>query len=394
MIKRKLLDKIRPFFDAKEAIVITGMRRTGKTSLLTLIYEQIPSSNKIFLDLENPLHQSYFTQNNFDQIKSNLEFLGLRFDGQSYLFLDEIQLVPNLPQMIKYLIDHTQIKCFLTGSASFYVKHLFTESLVGRKYIFELFPLDFEEFLLFKQKKLTLPKDPKEISQEMFSNLSPLYDEYLYFGGFPDVVLKENIPEKKKALEDIFSSYFQLEVIRIGGYRKNTVIRDLMLLLMERIGSKIDVSKLASEIGISRITLNEYLSFLEGTYFISLVRPFSRNRDTEIRKMPKVYLCDSGLAYHHARITEGSLLENNVYQNLKTLGEVNYYQKKSGVEIDFIFDKRMALEIKTKANLTDIRKLEKYASEIKLRESRIISRTYLPDLIPSGKIIFPFCMPA
>lgn len=389
LLERKLFRQIQPYIRSKEALIILGMRRTGKTSLLRFIHERIPSTNKCVLDLENPLNQKYFEEANYEKIRSSLEFLGLDFSKQAYLFLDEIQLVGDLPQVIKYLVDHYNIKCFLTGSASFYLKNLFTESLVGRKYIFELFPLDFEEFLLFKRSNLKLPDRSSEITRSLFDTLMPLYDDYIHWGGFPEVVLKKSLKEKGKSLEEIFTSYFQLEVLRLGDFRKNEVIRDLILLLMERVGSKLDINKMASELGISRITLKEYISFLEGTYFIKLVSPFSRNRDTEIRKMPKVYLCDSGLANHFSRISEGSLFENNVLQNLKIRGEIHYYQKKSGAGIDFILDRETGIEVKIKPSRHDALKLKGICKEIGLKRFKVISKTYLPEL-DRKHMEFPF----
>lgn len=380
LIERKLFRQIRPYLDSKEAVIVTGMRRTGKTSLLRFIYERISSVNKIFLDLENPINQKYFQATNYETIKSSLEFLGLDFNKKAYLFLDEIQLVKQLPQVVKYLADHYNLKCLLTGSASFYLKNLFTQSLAGRKYLFELFPLDFEEFLVFKKGGIRLPEDPQRITRPIFEAVSPLYDEYLYFGGFPEVALKESIEEKKKSLEDIFTSYFQLEILRLADFRKNEAIRDLILLLAQRTGSRLDIQKLSSELGVSRVTLREYLGFLEGTYFIKTVRPFTKNRDLEIRKMPKVYLCDSGLLNQLARVSEGSLFENNVFQNLKMRGELNYYQRKSGVELDFILNKRIAIEVKLTPAQQDIKRLARLSRELGLKEYKLISKNYCPAL--------------
>lgn len=379
IIERKIFQEIQQYLNSKEAIIITGMRRTGKTSLLNFIYNKIPSSNKIFLDLENPINQGYFKEINYEKIKTTLKFLGLDFNQRSYLFLDEIQLLKNLPKIIKYLIDHYNIKCFLTGSCSFYLKNLFAESLVGRKIIFELFPFDFEEFLILKKSKLKLP-DKNKLTKPIFDTISPLYDEYCYFGGFPEVILKDNFSKKKKALEDIFTSYFQLEILRLKDFRKNEIIKDLILLLMERVGSKLDIKKLSSELEISRITLKEYLDFLEGTYFIKTIKPFSRHKDIEIRKMPKVYLCDSGLLNQFAKIDQGRLFENNVLQNLRIRGEVNYYQKKSGVEIDFILNKKIAIEVKTTAREFDLKKLRKTSKEIGIKKYKIISKNFVSNL--------------
>ena len=202
------------------------------------------------------------------------------------------------------------------------------------------------------------------------------YHEYLLYGGFPGVVLKDPVEEKKMMLQDIFSSYFQLEVKQLGDFRKTTVIRDLMLLLMERVGSRLDIQKLSKEIGVSRETVYNYLAFLENTYFITLIRPFSRSRDSEIRSMPKVYVCDTGLVNQFARIGEGALFENAVFSALRANGEVNYYQKKSGVEIDFILNKRHAYEVKLKPYDQDLMRLSRLAEELKLQDYTIVSRKY------------------
>lgn len=386
IIQRKLQAQIQPYLKKPEILVITGMRRTGKTTLLRLFYDQITSPNKLFLDLENPLHQKYFEGGDFENVRFNLELLGLGFKEQAYLFLDEIQSVKNLPQVIKYLYDHYHVKAILTGSSSFYLKNLFSESLVGRKYLFELYPLSFEEFLLFKGQHLHLPTKKELISPPIFETFSRFYEEYLQFGGFPGVVLKDTIEEKKMALEDIFSSYFQLEVMQLSDFRKTKVIRDLMLLLLERVGSKLDIQKLSKELGISRPTLYEYLSFLEGTYFIHLIKPYSKSRDVEIRGAEKVYACDSGLLNHAAKVVSGALLENNIFQMLKPQGEVHYFQKKNTREIDFILNRKIGFEVKMKATIQDEKRLRASQKDLGLKEAYLVSRQYCQ----SKRVLYPF----
>lgn len=360
--------------ESPEAIVITGMRRVGKTALLFDLFQSLDSKNKIFLDLENPLNRKYFEEENYERIGKSFQFLGIDLSKKSCIFLDEIQFVKTLPSVVKYFIDHHQVKFFLTGSASFYLKHLFSESLAGRKYLFELFPLTFAEFLVFKDVDLKIPEDPREVTAAMFDALSMHHEEYVLYGGFPGVVLKEGVEEKYLALDDIFSSYFNMEVLQLGDFRKNDVLRDLMLLLAQRVGSRLDVQKLSKELGVTRPTLYEYLSFLEATYFIKMVRPFSRGRDAEIRKMPKVYVCDSGMAHHLARLEGGHLFENSIFQNLRMKGEVNYYQKKSGVEIDFIVDRNAAYEVKVRASASDVKRLATLSAALRLPECKVISQ--------------------
>lgn len=379
IIEREIYQKIEPVINSPEAIIITGMRRTGKTTLLRFILENIKSENKIFLDLENPANQKYFQEENYDKIADHLSFLGLNVKQKGYVFLDEIQFVKNVPSVIKYLIDHYKIKFFLSGSASFYLKNLFSESLAGRKYIFELFPLTFREFLSIKDIKTRMPESARKITRAIFSELNRRYDEYLLFGGFPGVVRKESIEEKKMALEEIFSSYFQLEVKQLGDFKKIDSIRDLMFLLMQRTGSRLDIQKLSKELGVARETVYNYLSFLENTYFIKLIRPFSRNRDIELRSQPKFYLCDSGLINQFARVDKGALFENSVFSALRLKGELNYYQRKSGVEIDFILNKKSAYEVKTSPSKRDAARLADLAKELKLKDYRIVSRNYFNE---------------
>lgn len=383
MIVRELYKKIEPFFNSPEAIIITGMRRVGKTTLIRYIFEGTASENKIFIDLENPLNRKYFEEENYEKILDHLRFLGIRTDLKAYVFLDEIQFVKNLPSVIKYLIDRYNIKFFLTGSASFYLKNLFSESLSGRKYVFELFPLSFREFIIMKDVKLRLPEYNSQITVPVFNELNRYYDEYLLYGGFPGVVAKESVKEKAMVLDDIFSSYFQMEVLQLSDFRKTSVVRDLILLLIGRVGAKLDIQKISKELGISRTSIYEYVSFLENTYLIKLIRPFSRSRDTEIRSTPKVFLCDTGLVNHFARVSEGALFENNIYTILRTKGEVNYYQKKSGVEIDFILDKKHAFEVKGIPDHQDMKRLHSLANELGLEDYKIVSRRYaeLKDVV-------------
>ena len=376
IIKRKIYSEIKKVIDSPEAIIITGMRRVGKTTLLQYILQNIKSENKIYLDLENPINQKYFEEENYENILDNFEILGLDVKKQAFVFLDEIQFVKNIPSVVKYLMDHYKIKFFLSGSASFYLKNLFTESLAGRKYIFELFPFSFDEFLQIKNERINLKKLKSKISETIYKQINEYYNEYILYGGFPGVAQKETIREKEMALDDIFTSYFQMEVKQLGDFRKIKIIRDLMLLLLERTGSKLDIQKLAKELGVARETIYDYVGFLENTYFIKLIRPFSRNRDSEIRSMPKFYVCDSGLASQFAQISEGALFENSVFLALRGKGEVNYYQKKSGVEIDFILNKKRAYEVKVNPDERDLNKLRLLAKELKLRDYKIISKKY------------------
>ncbi len=376
IIEREIFADIKPLLNTPEAIIITGMRRVGKTTLLKYIYDFIDSENKIFIDLENPANQLLFDEKNYDRILDNFKILGLEIDRRGYVFLDEIQLVKNIPAVVKYLIDHYGLKFFMTGSASFYLKNLFSESLAGRKYLFELFPLSFREFLKLKNLPVRVNDLTGKITPAIFEKLDSYYSEYLQFGAFPGVVKKNSVGEKKLMLEEIFSSYFMLEINRLGDFRKGKTVRDLIFLLMERVGSTLEYTRLSRELGISRQTLINYIDFLESTYFIKRIRPFTRNRNIEIRKMPKCYFCDTGLVRHFSRASEGALFENTIFNQLQLKGEINFYRKKSGVEIDFILNKKIAYEVKLSPSFRELKKLKDICSSLGIGKSYIVSRNY------------------
>lgn len=373
LIERDLYKKIRQRLSAKEAIVITGMRRTGKTTLLKFIFERIESKNKLMIDLENPLRRKLFEAEDYEEIVKSLQAsYELDFNKKVYLFLDEIQFVRNLPSVVKYLIDHYDVKFFLTGSASFYLKNLFSESLAGRKFLYELFPFNFQEFLKLKAVKLSITKN-KKLTSYLIALLIPLYEEYIDFGGFPEVILEKTQKGKKQVLENIFSSYFQMEVKQLSDFKKDKALRDLLLLLTKRVGNRLDIQRISQALGIDRRTVIEYLDFLEHTYFISLLKPLSHSADVAIRKSPKVYFCDSGMVNAIAKVDRGALFEQTIFQTLRQQGSLSYYQKKTGLEIDFILNKSRAFEVKTTVIRPDINKLKRLAQELKLADYKVVT---------------------
>jgi len=376
---RKLLPQLKKQIKSREIIVLTGMRRTGKTTLFKMIFDGINSAHKVFLDMENPIEQKVFEEADYNNIIFNLSVMGINPKKKMYIFLDEVQAMPSAIKAVKYLYDHYDIKFFLTGSSSFYLKNLFPESLAGRKFIFEIFPLDFEEFLLFKnkEKKFHLLFNQKDNAKNKigYEKVKKYYDEYLQFGGFPGVVLADNKNDKKLRLNDIFKSYFEKDVRVLADFKEINAFRDLILLLMQRVGSKMEISKIASEIGVSRETVYSFFAFLEATYFVSFIRPFSTNVDREVSGSKKVYLCDNGLLNHFAQVSEGSLFENSVFINLKKYGKINYYQKRSGVEIDFIVNK-IALEVKMHGTDFDLKKLKKVALALGLKKYYLLTKSF------------------
>lgn len=390
---RRIQKELEKQIKTRPVIVITGMRRVGKTTLLEMIYEKIESRNKVLLDIDNILNQRIFEEVDYNNMWANLKAYGLTRTEKAFIFLDEIQAMPAIVKAIKYLYDHYDVKFFVTGSSSFYLRNLFPESLAGRKIIYELYPLDFEEYLIFNDMKIEIHRNftAKDVNKNFISyeKIKKLYDEYLEFGGFPQVVLEQDAQQKVRHLVDILNSYIEKDVRKLADFHHITVFRDLMLLLMQRVGSKLNITRLSSELGTSRETIYSYLSFLEGTYFTFLVSPYSRSVDREVSGTKKVFFCDNGIINQFSKIPDGSRLENAVYLNLRKYGELKYYQKRSGAEIDFILPAmNTAVEVKNRGSLSDYNRLSKVAKSLGIESYYLVSRTYVnkDGFIPASSI--------
>ncbi len=360
--------------------VLTGMRRTGKTTLVKQLLVDIANKNSLFLDLQRLDNRELFGLKNYDSIYNELASRGLDTNKPIVVALDEIQLAPKAISAIKYLYDTFGVKFIVTGSSSYYLKNVFNESLSGRKKIFELHPLDFGEFLDFKQVANAKGANFNEpFNSAEYARLSTYYEEFITYGGFPQVVLEPDNSVKKDILSDIMSSYIEIDVKSLADFASTDNLYALVKLLAARAGSRIEQTTLARIIGISRPTLMSYLTFLEKTYLISRVSVYSTSSTREIVKAKKIYFCDTGLANIVADLSGGAQFENTVFNQLARKGVVSYFAIKSGQEIDFILkqndkDQAVALEAKETPVNADTKQLEKLSALVELKSPRLVGR--------------------
>lgn len=374
--KRKIFNDLEKHLSVKQVTVLTGMRRTGKTTLVKQLMEASNIEQKLFFDLERIDHRELFSYKNYDSTIKDLEKKGVDFSKKVMICIDEIQLLPNIPSVIKYLYDHYTIKFIVTGSSSYYIKNKFQESMAGRKKIFEIYPLDFGEYLTFKSIKYKSIANLDELDNSVNSatSLQFEYEDYCTYGGFPEVVLNDDISEKKDILQDILSSYINIDLVQIADIKKIPELSAIIKLLASRIGSKLDISKIANAVNLSRPTVENYIYLLENTYFIKTIPVYSLNADREIVKARKVYFYDNGIASQFAELGSGARFENAVFNQLHHFGEVNYYQLKTGQEIDFIIDKKVVFEVKETAHETDYKKLMNLAKKINIDKGFVLGK--------------------
>jgi predicted AAA+ superfamily ATPase len=192
-------------------------------------------------------------------------------------------------------------------------------------------------------------------------------------------------------LNDIFSSYINIDVRTLADFQKIDELQQLIRLLALRIGNKLNITKLASTIGISRPTVIQYLNFLEMTYVIQRL-PAYTGGDKQSALAKKLYFCDNGIAGILANLSEGALFENAVFNQLRTYGNMNYLAKGNVYEIDFILlrnNQVSALEVKYHPIYSDDKKLKWIASKYPFSESWLVGKYPAPgfqDFVWAGFI--------
>jgi len=370
---RKIYSDLFAHLDKRPVTLLTGMRRTGKTTLVKRLLEESNDKNSIYIDLERIDNRMLFGEKNYDNILMALSARGLDTNKKMTIAIDELQLMPEITSAIKYLYDEYQIKFILTGSSSFYLKGLVSDSLAGRKKIFELYPLDFGEFLTFKGIPHGQPGINPVFIEGEYHRLKGFYEEFIQFGGFPEVVLADDRKDKSDYLNDILSSYINIDVKSLSDFRNISMIQNLIKMLALRCSNRLDIAKISILTGISRPTVMSYIELFEKTYLVHLLPVFSQNADREIVKSKKIYFCDTGLLNVFANPGSGATFENALFLQLMHLGNLKYYSLKSGNEIDFIMDND-AYEAKETPAYYDLENLKKTASRINLRTYYVVGK--------------------
>lgn len=368
----------------KNALVVTGMRQVGKTTLLKQVFAEIKNEPKLWFDFDNPLDQKVFENEDYRAIYLRLkQMAGDEENKRLHVFIDEIQNFPEITKIIKVLIDEFRVKFLVTGSSNYYLKNLFPESLSGRKFLHILPPLSFAEWLYFKDKineksMINWPVPWQQESKDLiaFKKHEIEYDEYLRFGGFPEVILTANYEMKMEILKNIFASFFEKDLKILGDLSDSRELRDLILLLAPRVGSTIDISRLAAELGTHRNKVYSYLVLLEGVFFIQLLPKFSKSIDKQVAGGKKVYFRDTGILSLLGGLNIGQIFENSVVNQLSAYGALSFYNQRNTAEIDVILNNKIGFEIKTNGTDGDLRKLEKLGKKLKITPNFIISKKF------------------
>jgi len=355
-ISRKLEDEIRKALPKREIIAIVGARQSGKTTLMRRIADTLDPEKICFLDFEDRDDLALFT----DDIKS---FAELYVKGNDYLFIDEFQYAEDGGKNLKYLYDQFPIKTLISGSSASELSIQSIRYLVGRIFVFTLYPLSFEEYLTWKEPSL-LKIIQKDISvgTEIIKRVNRYYEKFLIYGGYPRIALADTPDEKMLVLKNIVNTYLLREIKQILNYRDDYKLTKLIHALALQIGGTVNYNELCTLTGFAYKDLLEALNILQKTFVIAESRPFFTNKRIELVKSPKFYFIDTGFRNHIIRNFQdmanrtdtGMLNESFISQELlKQDMPLRYWRTKSGAEVDFVLEgegKLLPVEVKTRLN--------------------------------------------
>ncbi len=331
---RLLLDSVK----IKEITIITGIRRAGKS---TLMYQMIDALLKKGID---PNHILFVNLEDKKLAKDSLDDIYLSYrkdinpDKKAYIFLDEIHRKEEWESWIRKKYDlKTDNKFVISGSCSYLLKKEYSSLLTGRNLTFEIFPLSFEEFLLFRNIKIDKNNLKKGILLEK-TKLSVLRSlkEYLHLGGFPEILFKSK-DYKIKVLGQYFDDILYKDII--DRYNLNSQkTKDIALFFMTNFTGFISLRSIRNAVGISYDTVKDYLSYYKEAFLFFTLDHFSYSFKEQKTLASKIYCIDNGLrnsvSFKFSK-DEGKLAENLVLVELKRREKDVYYWKNKG-EVDFI----------------------------------------------------------
>jgi len=328
-IKReKYIEKIYPFIERKEIVVLKGIRRSGKSTIMKqlinkLIGNGIDKRQILFLYLEDYEFADNLNLELFEKVLK--EYLKYSKNNEKiYFFIDEIQKIPNWEKWIRTKYDLGEnIKFIVSGSSASLLSKELSTLLTGRNISFTIMPLSYKEFIIFKE--------------------DGHFEEYLKFGGFPEVVLEKSLEKKQIILQQYFEDIIHKDIIDRYNIRNTKQIMDLARYLLSTSGSKVSVNKLSKVYGIAKDTLRSYISYMINSYILFEVTYFSYSLKIkhDVTKLSKLYAIDNGLInIFNSKYTEniGRLFENCVLIKLLEKSEEISYWGELNSEVDFIID--------------------------------------------------------
>ncbi|MBI5194281.1 MAG: ATP-binding protein [Nitrospirae bacterium] len=359
LIKRDIQETLERFLKQKELVLMTGVRRSGKSSLMRLVCDDIikkfdvPLSNVLYLNFEDERFLD-FTIKDFETLYET--FIEIENPaGKKYFFLDEIQNINGWEKWVNRLYEFENIKLFITGSNAALLRSEISSALTGRNRQIIVWPFSFKEFLAFKGYLIN--KKSFHIREER-AEIKRIFSEYFESGGFPEVVKINDT----SLLEQYFRDIIYRDVIARYSIRNIREIKELTLFLASNIGTVQSYKKLSDLIGVKSVnTVKNYLDALSDVFLFFFIDLFAYSIKQQIYNPSKIFCIDTALCNSISfKFSQnlGHLYENVVFLELMRRNkEIFYWKSPKGREVDFIVKKGLKIEtaIQVTVSLSDKR---------------------------------------
>jgi len=340
LVDRELKSEIIKWIERKEVTAILGVRRSGKTSLLYLIVDYLIKStnpkNILFIKADDErIKKEGLISKSIELYK---ELISPK--GKVFVFIDEIQEVPEWENTLKRIYDlEKNTKFFITGSNFSMLKEDLSYRLAGRLAYFDLYPFSFKEFLKTKmniKNKISLLSKKQEIKHNLV--------KYIEFGGFPEVVLEKDEKKKNQLLQFYFDTIIYRDIIKRRGIRSSAKMEKMINYFLQNISNLANFSKVGKTVFLSTDSITEYVKYLQDAFFVFSLSLFSFSLKKQEINPKKIYCVDSGIRNVKGfRFSKdyGRLVENTVFIEIKRKNCANpllgvFYWISKSHEVDFV----------------------------------------------------------
>jgi len=338
LVRREIQDQIANYIPQREILIITGVRRSGKSSLMKLLCDDLLSREDV---LENDILYLNFEDERFIPFTfHDFELLYETFielenpKGRIYLFLDEIQNISGWEKWLNRLYEFENVKIFVTGSNASLMSSEISTALTGRNRQIVTWPFSLREFLTMKKVIIdgkSLYKRQKKVE------IKRVFGKYLELGGFPEV-LKTGDPT---LLEQYYKDIIYRDVIARHGIKNIKEVKELTLFLAANPGTIQSYKNMQRIIGVrSQNTVKNYLEALNDVYLFFSMDLFDYSLKRQIYNPSKIYCIDvalsNSISFKFSR-NMGHIYENLVFLELLRRGkELYYWKSQKGREVDFV----------------------------------------------------------
>ncbi|MBS3141721.1 ATP-binding protein [Candidatus Woesearchaeota archaeon] len=382
-IKRDILAEILNWFNDNRVIILTGIRRCGKSTVLRQIMKN--KENFCYVNFEDERFLDFKSQD-FESLN---EILIEIYNNPKIYFFDEIQNIEKFETFVRRLQDEGK-KIIITGSNASLLSKEFGTRLTGRSKLFEIFPFSFLEYL--RLKNIDIEKDWSYKTQKRVE-IKKAFNEYLVLGGFPEYLKTQD----KDYIKNIYENILYKDVIARYSIKKQKIMKELVSILVTNISSTFTYNAIKNNLGLSNsITVKEYISYMINSYFFFELSKFDFSLRKSLNAPKKIYLIDTAfnqIGFNFSPNT-GKNLENIVFIELKRRkNEVYYFSEKN--ECDFVIkdDAKIIQAVQVCYNLTkenkdrEVNGLLGALNKFKLKQGYIITFDQEEEFEQEGKKI-------